>query len=102
MVQYLKTIIRFLHLVQTGDNIKVDITTINHSNAVPTLYLMIKDHKLVIQGKLPSVRTVVSSNMGMGVHMANNVSEITEAVANCCEGGFEAISTEDAASRMDD
>ena len=58
------------------------------------MYIMIKDHKAILVGKLPSTRTVISNDKGMGVHLANVVSDIVEPTGHCTTANFESISTE--------
>ena len=81
--------------------VRIRETTLNYGCSLPPLYIMIKDHKVIQPGKLPGVRTVVANHKAMGVHLSNSVSELVEAVADTFEGDFESISTEDAASRID-
>ena len=59
------------------------------------MYIMIKDHKVVVVGKLPSTRSVISNNKGMDVHLANLVSDVVEPVGHCTAAEVESISTED-------
>ena len=85
-----------------GQEDRIRETTINHSNAVPPMYIMVKDHKVVAEGKLPKTRPVVSNCRGMGVHISNTISDIVEGLANSLEGEFEVISSEDLKARLDE
>ena len=63
------------------------------------MYLMIKDHKVVVVGKLPASRAVISNNQGMGVHLANLVSDLVEPTGHATATELESISTEDYIAR---
>ena len=80
---------------------RVRESTISQSNAIPPLYLMIKDHKEVPVGDFPKTRPVVSNCRGMGASLSNTVSDIVESLAISMKSKFESISTEDYLARTD-
>ena len=69
-------------------------TQINHSESVAPMYLVVKDHKLVPICQLPKTRPIVSGCRSMGVHLADTLADIVEALATA-KGGMENISSED-------
>ena len=73
-------------------------TCLNNTASVPTLSLLIKDHKPVEPGELPKTRLVVGSQAGMNLHLNNLISEVLEPLANRVEGNIEVISSEDLSS----
>ena len=77
-------------------------STICHDRNVPPMYIMIKDHKVILVGKWPSTRSVISNNKGLGVHLANVVSDIVEPTGHCTAVSFESISTEDLTARHEE
>ena len=77
-------------------------TCINHSCSVASMYLLIKDHKTVKKGELPSTRPVCSGCSSMGVHLSNLLSEIIDAIASSMDGSIEVISTEDLLHKIDE
>ena len=81
---------------------RVRETTLEDSNSVPPLYLLIKDHKKRMKGCLPATRQVVGNNKSMGVHLSNATSDIVEGLGVVMDDGFGAISTEDLLSRFDE
>ena len=85
-----------------GHGDRVRDTIINHSDAVPPMYIMVKDHKEIPKGSWPKTRPVVENCRGMGVHVSNIVSDVVESLANSLEGDFEVISTEDVRARIDE
>ena len=72
----------------TGDTGMVRETLINHSDAVPPMYIMVKDHKEIPKGSWPKTRPVVANCRGMGVHVSNIVSDVVESLANSLEWDF--------------
>ena len=75
-------------------------TCINHTANMPSMYMMIKDHKQPDQEELPKTRPVVSSQNGMNVHLSNIISEVLEPLAERV-GTNEIISSEDLLSKVD-
>ena len=69
-------------------------TMLNKTASVPSLSILVKDHKQVGQGELPKSRPVCSSGESMNLHLNNIVSEILEPLANIT-GTSEVISSEE-------
>ena len=93
----------WLKITQTGDDwnhgARFRETCINQSCSVPSMYLLVKDHKPINPGELPKTRPVCSGYNGMGIHFSNHLGEITDAIADCIEEKIEVISTEDFLSK---
>ena len=77
-------------------------TCINHSCAISSLYLLLKDHKIVVPGDLPATRPVCSGCTGFDVHFSNILSEFLEAIANAMRNSIEVISSEDLISKINE
>ena len=75
-------------------------TTINSTANVPSLSILVKDHKSVGEGELPKSRPVCSSGESMELHLQNLISEVLEPVANN-NGGVKAMSSEDMLASID-
>ena len=86
---------------QWGQEDRFRRTMINHSECVPPLSLLVKDHKTWAKGDLPPTRPVVSGNASMGVHLNNILSEVVEGLADKMEGSTELLSGEDFLSKVD-
>ena len=80
---------------QWGQEKRMRETTINNSEEVAPMYLVIKDHKYIPPGDLPKTRPIVTGCQSMARHLAGFLSDIVEALADCMEDPLEAISTED-------
>ena len=76
-------------------------TCVNHSENVPPLYLLLKDHKQVGEGELPKTRPVCSSQQGMNHQLSNLISEFLEPVAEASNISAKVASSEDLLSQLD-
>ena len=79
---------------------RIRSTTINHSEAVSPMYLLVKDHKGAKNGVLPT-RPVVSGCANMGVHLSNILADIVESLANGMTDSPEMLNSEDMSARAD-
>ena len=80
---------------------RVRETTINKGDNVAPLYVLLKDHKPVVQGELPKTRPVCSSQQGLNYHLQNILSDVVEPLAEEVRGGIEVGSTEDLLHEVD-
>ena len=78
-----------------GQQRRMRETTINESEEVAPMYLVVKDHKYTPPGELPKTRPIVTGCQSMARHLAGFLSDIVEALADCMVDPLEAISTED-------
>ena len=76
-------------------------TCINQSVCVPPMYLLYKDHKKTMENEVPKSRPVVSSKSGMGIHINNILSDLTEPMADALENKIEVISSEELENKID-
>ena len=74
---------------------------INKGDNVAPLYVLLKDHKPVVEGELPKTRPVCSSQQGLNYHLQNTLSDIIEPLAEEVEGSIEVGSTEDLLHEVD-
>ena len=77
-------------------------TCINQSSNVSSFSLLVKDHKKVPEGELPSTRPLCNGSEGMGVHFSNLLSDYVEPIANEMEDTIEVTSTEDFISKINE
>ena len=77
-------------------------TSINESEEVAPMYLVVKDHKITVPGTLPKTRPIISGCKSMTKHLAGILSDIIEALAYCMRDPLEDISTEDMLAVVED
>ena len=75
-------------------------TVINHSSAIPPLYLLLKDHKKPDNGLHPT-RPVVSSNKGMNLFLNDLLHDYLQPIQDNMRGSEDISSTEEALHRID-
>ena len=76
-------------------------TTINKGDNVAPLYILLKDHKPVVEGEVPKTRPVCSSQQGLNFHLQNILNDLVEPTAEEVCGGIEVSSTEDLLHDLD-
>ena len=84
-----------------GQEARMRETLINHTVQVPTMSLLVKDHKDVPEGALPPTRPVVSGCSSMNRNISDILSEVLEPVARQMEGVNEFLSTEESLNMVD-
>ena len=67
---------------------------LHNTGQVPKMSLLIKDHKVISPGELPSTRPVVNASQGMNVPLNLILSEILEPIPSEQARDLEVISTE--------
>ena len=77
-------------------------TKINQSCSVPSMYLLVKDHKVWSPEEGPKSRPVCGVNSWMNVHFSDVVSEVLEPIATARKGTAEVISTDDMLSKANE
>ena len=80
---------------------RVRETTMNKGDNVAPLYILLKDHKPVVEDELPKTRPVCSSQKGLNFHLQNILSDVIEPLAEEVEGSIEVGSTEDLLHEVD-
>ena len=83
-----------------GHQARIREACIQHSATISPMYQLLKDHKAVKEGELPTTRPVISGYTGMGVSLSDIASEYLEAIANAEEYPIEVVSTEDFVARI--
>jgi hypothetical protein len=78
-----------------GQGDRMRTSTITRSKTMASLFLQLKDHKLVLD-----TRAVVSACDSYTVGLSNILSEVIESVANAVKDPCEVISSEDMLSRI--
>ena len=77
-----------------GHSDRIRESCIHKSEEIPPMRLLIKDHKKVQPGELPSTRPVVNASKGMNVPLSDILSDILEPLVSEMEKSAEVISSE--------